>query len=203
MGPTPGAFGSCPHGTANTGSATLSAMRSRHCRHARARLRRQRSRGSAWTHRHGGEGKHTGQGTCNRAHVQQERGDMESLTRRASSREWSGHAGTRKTGRRNTLLNLCEFYAERSHRSTVEQDWFGRQWGRRASIARQRVNGELSSGRAGWKFRNFTVTLTLEIPRCDNYVEKLISFDEQLFLVARARPSTIPPTGGGQPLEIF
>ena len=47
VSPTPEAFGSCPHGTADTGPATLSAMRSRQSRHARGRLRRQRSRGSA------------------------------------------------------------------------------------------------------------------------------------------------------------
>ena len=100
---------------------------------------------------------------------------MESLTRRASSREWAGHAGTREpvrrrwaghavtqeTGRRNALLNLCEFYAERSHQSTGEQDWFGRQWGRRASFARKRANEELSPGQPATLVRRSPVNPAL------------------------------------------
>ena len=100
---------------------------------------------------------------------------MESLTRRASSREWAGHAGTREpvrrrwaghavtqeTGRRNALLNLCEFYAERSHQSTGEQDWLGRQWGRRASFARKRANEELSPGQLATLVRRSPVNPAL------------------------------------------
>ena len=164
-------------------------------------------------------GKACGTGSMQQG-AHQERGDMESLTRRASSGEWAGHAGTREpvrrkwaghavtqgAGRRNALLNLCEFYAERSHQSTGEQDWFGRRWGRRASFARK------SFGRVDWKFPNFTVTLALGIAeRDENGTKPPNSFDTQLFLVRSEKPSTYskdqiaktPPLGGGSPLEIF
>ena len=152
----------------------------------------------------------------------QECGDMESLTRRASSREWAGHAGTREpvrrrwaghavtqeTGRRNALLNLCEFYAERSHQSTGEQDW-----GTRAPACDVHLyDVRPSFERVDWKFPNFTVTLALGIAeRDENGTKPPNSFDTQLFLVRSAKPSTYskdqstqtPPLGGGSPLEIF
>ena len=145
-------------------------------------------------------GKACGTGSMQQG-AHQERGDMESLTRRASSGEWAGHAGTREpvrrrwaghavtqeTGRRNALLNLCEFYAERSHQSTGEQDW-----GTRAPACDVHLyDVRPSFERVDWKFPNFTVTLALGIAeRDENGTKPPNSFDTQLFLVRSAKPST-------------
>ena len=74
------------------------------------------------------------------------------LTRRASSREGAEHVRARKTRRSSELLlNLCEIYAERRHRSASEQDWTGGHWDCGALFARQQANGEVHLAGLGAK----------------------------------------------------